>query len=149
MINLSQGISNTHKDAIFSQASFTKNVWDLAVEVMDLFEHAKLKGQKLNLSTLLTKPEFKQQYFAPIRRLGEEEQCYLLTKVYKYPYMIVAAHNIHVHCVKYRICGCSSGGNQRKGLSLYRDGYRFKKGLIIIMVNVHDRLLMGSVLYLI
>lgn len=78
---VSQDISNTHQDSIFSQAAFTKKVWDLATEVMDVFEHAKLKGQKLNLSTLLTKPEFKQQYFAPIRRLDESEQCYLLTKV--------------------------------------------------------------------
>jgi len=48
---------------------------------MDLFEHAKLKGQKLNLSTLLAKPEFKQQYLAPIRVLEEEEQCQLLQKL--------------------------------------------------------------------
>ena len=46
-----------------------------------MFEHAKLKGQKLNLSTLLTKPEFKQQYLAPIRRLDEVDQCKLLLKV--------------------------------------------------------------------
>ena len=55
---------------------------------MDLFEQAKLKGQRLNLSTLLTKPEFKQQYFAPIRRLEESEQCCLLTKVGIYPLSI-------------------------------------------------------------
>lgn len=48
---------------------------------MDLFEQAKLKGQKLKLSTLLTKPEFKQQYLAPIRSLEEEEQCQLLQKL--------------------------------------------------------------------
>ena len=68
-MNLSQDISNTHRE---SQAAFTKKVWDLAVEVMDLFEHVKLKGQKLNLSTLLTKPDFKQQYFAPIRHVDED-----------------------------------------------------------------------------
>ena len=56
-------------------------VWELATEIMDLFEYARLKGQKLNLSTLLTKPEFKQQYLAPIRRLGEADQCQLLHKV--------------------------------------------------------------------
>ena len=83
-----QDVSNTHRDAIFSQASFPKRVWDLAVEVMDLFQQAKLKGQKLNLSTLLTKPEFKQQYFAPIRRLAEDEQSYLLRKVYKYMHSV-------------------------------------------------------------
>ncbi len=51
------------------------------MEVMDLFEQAKLKGQKLNLSTLLTKPEFKQQYLTPIRKLDENDQCALLRKV--------------------------------------------------------------------
>ena len=67
-------MSNTHKDAIFSQASLPKHVWGVAVKVMDLFENAKLKGQKLNLSTLTTKPEFKQQYLAPIRCMEEADQ---------------------------------------------------------------------------
>ena len=69
-----QSVSNTHKDAIFSQASLPRRVWDVAVKVMDLFENAKLKGQKLNLATLTTKPEFKQQYLAPIRSLDEADQ---------------------------------------------------------------------------
>ena len=51
------------------------------MNVMDLFERAKLKGQRLNLSTLLAKPEFKQQYLAPIRALDEEVQVKLLTKL--------------------------------------------------------------------
>ena len=67
-------MSNTHKDAIFFQASLPKRVWGVAVKVMDLFENAKLKGQKLNLSTLTTKPEFKQQYLAPIRCMEEADQ---------------------------------------------------------------------------
>ena len=66
-------MSNTHRDAIFTQAALPKCVWDLTVEVMDLFEEAKLKGQKLNLSSLLSKPQFKQQYLAPLRRLEESE----------------------------------------------------------------------------
>lgn len=74
-------MSNTHRDAIYSQASLPIRVWELVVEVMDLFEKVKLKGQKLNLSSLLTKPEFKQQYLAPIRRLEEEDQISLLGKV--------------------------------------------------------------------
>ena len=37
-------VSNTHRDAIYSQASLPKKMWDLAVEVMDIFENAKLKG---------------------------------------------------------------------------------------------------------
>ena len=48
---------------------------------MDLFENAKLKGQKLNLASLLSKPEFRQQYLAPIRCLEPDEQCLLLHKV--------------------------------------------------------------------
>ena len=44
------------------------------MKVMDLFENAKLKGQKLNLATLTTKPEFKQQYLAPIRSMDEADQ---------------------------------------------------------------------------
>jgi len=41
----------------------------------------KLKGQKLNLATLLSKAEFKQKYFAPIRSLPPDNQCQLLLKV--------------------------------------------------------------------
>lgn len=48
---------------------------------MDLFESAKLKGQKLNLTSLLSKPEFRQQYLAPIWSLEADEQCLLLKKV--------------------------------------------------------------------
>ena len=51
------------------------------MKVIDLYEEAKLKGQKLNLSSLLSKPEFKQQYLAPIRALEENDQCLLLKKV--------------------------------------------------------------------
>ena len=46
---------------------------------MDQFERADLKGQKLKLSTLQCKPEFKQQYLAPICTLSSEDQCDLLT----------------------------------------------------------------------
>ena len=56
----------------------------MVIELMDLFEQAMLKGQKLNMASLLSKPEFKQQYLAPIRRLEESEQCLLLSKVYPY-----------------------------------------------------------------
>lgn len=74
-------MSKTHKDAIFSQASMPKRVWSLAVQVMDLFKKAKLKGQKLKMSTLLCEPDFKQQYFTPIRTLDEDDQCRLLERV--------------------------------------------------------------------
>lgn len=49
--------------------------------VIDLYEHAKLKGQKLNLANLLAKPEFKQQHLAPIRALDVDHQCKLLQRV--------------------------------------------------------------------
>ena len=48
---------------------------------MDLFEQSKLKAQKLRMSTLLQKPEFKQNYLAPIRTLPISDQCLLLQKV--------------------------------------------------------------------
>ena len=70
-----------HCDAIFSQANLPRRVWALVVQVMDQFEQAKLKAQKLNLATLMSKPEFKQQYFAPISCLDEEDQCTLLQMV--------------------------------------------------------------------
>ena len=50
---------------------------------MDLFEKAKLKGQKLNITSLLSKPEFRQQYLAPIRCLEADDQCMLLNRVIK------------------------------------------------------------------
>ncbi len=35
----------------------------------------------MNPATLISKPEFKQQYLAPIRALEEKEQCELLDQV--------------------------------------------------------------------
>ncbi len=74
-------LTHNHKDNVFSQASLRKQVWDLVVQVMDLFEQSKLKAQKLRMSTLLQKPEFKQNYLAPIRTLPISDQCLLLQKV--------------------------------------------------------------------
>ncbi len=56
-------------------------MWDLVVQVMDLLEQSKLKAQKLRMSTLLQKPEFKQNYLALIRTLPISDQCLLLQKV--------------------------------------------------------------------
>jgi len=61
-----------------------KRVWTLAATIMDLF-----KRNKINLSNKSkpkpgpngSEPEFKQQYFAPIRTLKEEDQCLLLQEV--------------------------------------------------------------------
>ena len=49
--------------------------------VIDLFENGKLKSQKLNLASLLSKPE---QYLAPIRALDVDEQCTSLQRVIDY-----------------------------------------------------------------
>ena len=48
---------------------------------MNLYEKAQLKGQKLNLASFISKPEFKQQYFAPIPSLDADDQANLLSKV--------------------------------------------------------------------
>lgn len=57
-----------------------KQVWDLAVDIMNLFEKAKLKDQKLRSAKATTKPDFKQQYLAPIRSLSSVDQCFLLER---------------------------------------------------------------------
>ena len=44
-IDFLQGVSQTYQDAILHQATLAKSVWDLATQVMDLYEQAKLKGQ--------------------------------------------------------------------------------------------------------
>ena len=54
----------------------------LVVEVMNMFGNVKLKSQKLNLTTLMSNPEFKQQYLPPIRSL-DDDQCTLPTQVIK------------------------------------------------------------------
>lgn len=47
---------------------------------MDLFEKVQLKDQKLRSAMTTTKPEFKQQYLAPLRCLDPSDQCFLLTR---------------------------------------------------------------------
>ena len=78
---LVQDISQTQRDSIFAQAALNKSTWDLAVQVMDLFEQAKLKSQKLCLASLTQKPEFKQNYLTPIRGLSVTDQCSLLQQI--------------------------------------------------------------------
>ena len=76
-----QDTSNTHRDAILQQACYSKGVWDLAITAMDLFQEGRLKGQKIKVSSLISQPEFKQQYLAPIRALDPADQINLLTKL--------------------------------------------------------------------
>ena len=51
------------------------------MKVMDIFEMGSLKDQKLNVKQLVLKPEFKQQYLAPLRALSIDDQYSILTKV--------------------------------------------------------------------
>ena len=71
-------------------------MWYLAYEVIDLFEQAKLKGQRLNLSMLLAKLEFKQQYFTPISHMDESEQCCLPTRLKFHQYLYELHRNSYV-----------------------------------------------------
>lgn len=48
---------------------------------MDMYQEVRLKGQKLNMSSLIAQPEFKQQYLAPLRTLNPVEQVALLKKL--------------------------------------------------------------------
>lgn len=68
------------QDNLFAQATLSKAAWDLATQVMDLYEQAKLKGQKLCLATLLHKSDFKQNYLTSIRSLSGD-QCAPLQRV--------------------------------------------------------------------
>jgi len=52
------------QSTIYSQATVSRKVWLLVVEAMNMFGNVKLKSQKLNLTTLMSKPEFKLQYLA-------------------------------------------------------------------------------------
>lgn len=51
------------------------------MKVMDMFEEVGLKGQKLKMSSLVSKPEFKQFYLAPIRSLDQLDQEKVLSKL--------------------------------------------------------------------
>jgi len=66
-----QTTSATYYDVMYSQDSVSWEVLSLTVEVIDLFENAKL----LNLTMLAANRSFKKQYLAPIRSLSETEQC--------------------------------------------------------------------------
>ena len=80
-IQILQGTSITHRDNIFFQATLAKPVWDMAVQVMDLFEQGRLKGQKINLGSLRSKPEFKQHHLIAIRTLPISDQIQILEQV--------------------------------------------------------------------
>ncbi|XP_064397804.1 uncharacterized protein LOC135344519 [Halichondria panicea] len=78
---LPQDMGRCTMENIFKQASFTKEVWALAVSVMNLYEEGELKDQTLSTKSLTTKPEFKQQNFSPIQCLPDEFKLEMLSKV--------------------------------------------------------------------
>ncbi len=59
---------NTERQCILTSVA----VWDLAVQIIEMFEEVKLKGQTLRLANLIHKPEL--NYLTPIRTQGEEEK---------------------------------------------------------------------------
>ena len=67
-------MSRTQCENIFSQAAFSPPVWEQALKVIELFEDGKLKNQKLNKKSLVSKPEFKQQHFQCIHNLNPSFQ---------------------------------------------------------------------------
>ena len=68
-------------DNVFNQASFKSDVWKLVSTIMDKFEEGELKDQTLSTKSLITKPEFRQQYLSPIQCLPEEFKLDVLQDV--------------------------------------------------------------------
>jgi len=73
-----QNASRSQHDNIFAQASLSKAVWALAVQIMDAFEAGELKDQKLSMKQLMSKPEFKQQNLQPVQSLPPAFQVSLM-----------------------------------------------------------------------
>jgi len=73
-----QNASQSQRDNIFAQASLSKAVWALAVQIMDAFEAGELKDQKLSMKQLMSKPEFKQQNLQPVQSLPPAFQVSLM-----------------------------------------------------------------------
>ena len=71
-------MSRTQCENIFSQAALWPPVWEQALKVIELFEDGKLKNQKLNKKSLVSKPEFKQQHFQCIHNLNPSFQQKIL-----------------------------------------------------------------------
>ena len=73
-----QNASRSQCDNIFAQASLSKAVWALAVQIMDAFEAGELKDQKLSVKQFMSKPEFKQQNLQPVQSLPPAFQVSLM-----------------------------------------------------------------------
>lgn len=79
--SLLQGMSRTQCENIFAQASFSPSVWEKALKVIKMFEDGKLKNQKLNKKSLISKPEFKQHHFQCLHNLAPSFQQQILQQV--------------------------------------------------------------------
>ena len=59
-------MSRTQRENIFIQE---KDVWEVAIKVMNAFERGDLKDQKLNQKQLITTPDFKLHFFQALHNL--------------------------------------------------------------------------------
>ena len=76
-----QDILRTQRENIFTQAAFGKDVREMAMKVMDIYEDGELKDQKLNRKHLLAVPEFKQHLLQPLHHLPAAFQLEVLQQV--------------------------------------------------------------------
>lgn len=67
-------MSRCTRENILAQACLNKEAWELAIQIVRLFEEGALKGQKLSQKNLTSTPVFKQQNLQPIQSLGAEFQ---------------------------------------------------------------------------
>ena len=75
-------MSRTQCENIFAQAAFAPPVWELALQVIKLFEDGQLKAQRLTRKTLIvSKPELKQHQFQCLHNLQPTFQQEILQKV--------------------------------------------------------------------
>ena len=74
-------MSRTQCENIFAQASFSPLVWEKALKVIEMFEDGKLKNQKLNKKSLISKPEFKQHHLQCLHNLAPSFQQEILQQV--------------------------------------------------------------------
>ena len=75
-------MSRSQKDNIYNQAIFSKEVWEEAISVMDMYETGMLKDQKMSRKAI-AKPVFKQHLLAPLHNLPATFQVDALRKVSK------------------------------------------------------------------
>ena len=67
-------MSNNQKRNILTQAAMTEEVWAAATKVMDLYEVGDTLNQVMTSKQLMSKPEWKAYYLAPLKNLPVEFQ---------------------------------------------------------------------------